>query len=397
MENIDPMGIHTGESIVVAPVQTLTAAELVVLSGNVAHVFADDQDGPVNATPLTIQVTVSDEDGGSSTGNNVVTVNNVAPTIALAGANSVDEGSTYTLTLGAVTDPGQDTVTQYVVDWGDGNSDSYAGAGNVTHVYADGVGNINRTIAVDLVDEDGTHLDAGSKAITVNDVTAPTIIHLGNATGVVSLANPNVWAPFWTDDAVAITHKANYTNVGEAWSPVTLNALGVTTLAGGDLYNGDLGVSGQSLATSTIRQELQGSEALRFDLDSAATRVQVDLTKFYVDDDANVFNYNETGRLQALDQQGNVVAEVAFTSDSTAGMKTVTLEHAAGFSAVVLTAGAYDSGGGFVYGAYANDAGGFATAPYTEASKLHGSDFLVDAIEFELAPLIGVPPEPPPP
>lgn len=27
MENVDPMGIHTGESIVVAPVQTLTAAE----------------------------------------------------------------------------------------------------------------------------------------------------------------------------------------------------------------------------------------------------------------------------------------------------------------------------------------------------------------------------------
>ena len=27
MENVDPMGIHTGESIVVAPVQTLTASE----------------------------------------------------------------------------------------------------------------------------------------------------------------------------------------------------------------------------------------------------------------------------------------------------------------------------------------------------------------------------------
>jgi carbamoyl-phosphate synthase large subunit len=33
MENVDPMGIHTGESIVVAPVQTLTASENFKLRG----------------------------------------------------------------------------------------------------------------------------------------------------------------------------------------------------------------------------------------------------------------------------------------------------------------------------------------------------------------------------
>ena len=38
----------------------------------------------------------------------------------------MNEGSVYTLTLGAVTDPGTDTVTSYVVHWGDGNSDTYA-------------------------------------------------------------------------------------------------------------------------------------------------------------------------------------------------------------------------------------------------------------------------------
>ena len=54
------------------------------------------------------------------------TVNNVAPSIAISGAASVNEGSPYSLTLGAVTDPGTDTVTSYVVHWGDGNSDTYA-------------------------------------------------------------------------------------------------------------------------------------------------------------------------------------------------------------------------------------------------------------------------------
>ena len=54
------------------------------------------------------------------------TSNNVAPTIAISGAANVNEGSAYSLTLGAVTDPGTDTVTSYIVHWGDGNSDTYA-------------------------------------------------------------------------------------------------------------------------------------------------------------------------------------------------------------------------------------------------------------------------------
>ena len=51
-----------------------------------------------------------------------VHVDNVAPSIAISGAANVNEGSVYSLTLGAVTDPGTDTVTSWVVHWGDGNS-----------------------------------------------------------------------------------------------------------------------------------------------------------------------------------------------------------------------------------------------------------------------------------
>jgi hypothetical protein len=47
-------------------VQNLTAAELAAVAGNVAHTFADDQDGPANATLRTISVTVNDGDGGSN-------------------------------------------------------------------------------------------------------------------------------------------------------------------------------------------------------------------------------------------------------------------------------------------------------------------------------------------
>jgi uncharacterized repeat protein (TIGR01451 family) len=135
--------------------------------GDVTHVYADGAASP------TITVDLTDEDGTHvAAGTKAITVNNVAPTIALGGDGAVDEGSTYTLTLGAITDPGADTVTQWDVDWGDGNSDTYGAGGDVTHVYADGAA--SPTITVDLTDEDGTHVAAGTKAITVNNV-APTI------------------------------------------------------------------------------------------------------------------------------------------------------------------------------------------------------------------------------
>src|SRR5262249_42972951 len=103
----------------------------------------------------------------------LVAVANVEPSIAVSGAGSVDEGAPYTLTLGAVTDPGNDTVTQYVVHWGDGSSDTYTSAGGKTHVYADGPA--PRPITVDLTDEDGSYTDRGNpRSLTVNNVP-PTI------------------------------------------------------------------------------------------------------------------------------------------------------------------------------------------------------------------------------
>ena len=620
-------------------------------------------------------MTVSDEDGGSSTTTKSVTVNNVAPTIALAGAPTVVEDVGYTLTLGAVTDPGTDTVVEYVVDWGDGNVESYAAAGDVSHVFADsGV----YQISVALRDDDGLHAAAGSLPVTVtaggggntpptvqdetytvhagdvlvvsaaagllandsdadgdallvlnftppangvmnlftdgsftytpdaafvgsevlnynvsdgtdtrtgtvtivveneapvvqdetytvhagdvltvsaaagllandtdadgdvlrvlnieapangslnaltdgsftytpnaafvgtevltytvsdgittrtgtvtieveneapvvndetytvhagevltvgvaagllaNDTDAdgdvlrvlnieapangslnaltdgsftytpnaafvgtevltytvsdgittvtgeftinvtsvvePTIIRLGDASGIASPANPYVWAPFWSDADVSITHKAGYANSAEAWTSVLLTGSGSATLVGGDLNGGDLGVSGRALASSTVAQEISGTEALRFDLGSPAARATVDLTRLFVADDAIASGFVEAGRLQALDEQGNVVAELSFAADRADGTKTVTLSHAAGFSSLVLTAGAYD-GNDFVFGAYAELDGSFAAAPYYDTSW-HGSDFLVDSVEFELVPLVGVTPD----
>ena len=94
-------------------------------------------DGPGSST---VNVTADDGDPTNNIGQDphTVTILNVAPTIAISGAASVNEGSSYSLTLGAVTDPGTDTVTSYIVHWGDGSSDTYSTAGDKTHTYADG-------------------------------------------------------------------------------------------------------------------------------------------------------------------------------------------------------------------------------------------------------------------
>jgi hypothetical protein len=87
-----------------------------------------------------------------------VEVQNVLPRIPVVGDRHADEGSAYTVHLGAVEDPGTDTVTDYVVHWGDGVTEVFQQPGDYQHTYADGP--MERTITVDLVDEDGTSYDA---------------------------------------------------------------------------------------------------------------------------------------------------------------------------------------------------------------------------------------------
>src|SRR5439155_1498161 len=102
--------------------------------GAKTHTYADGPDDHA------ITVDLTDEDGTYLDRANALSVHvkNVAPTIQISGAANVDEGSAYSLTLGAVTDPGQDTVSSWVVNWGDGNSDTYGTGGAKTHTYATG-------------------------------------------------------------------------------------------------------------------------------------------------------------------------------------------------------------------------------------------------------------------
>jgi alpha-amylase len=130
-----------------------------------------------SAFPITLRVS-----DGTNTINlpTILTVQLAAPTIALSGNAMTTEGVPYTLTLGAVRDPGNDdTVTSYVVHWGDGSSDTYTTGGALTHTYREEQN--PATITVDLVDDDGTHTNAGSFALAVGD-TVPQVSAGGDVT-----------------------------------------------------------------------------------------------------------------------------------------------------------------------------------------------------------------------
>jgi len=149
----------------VEPANMITSGIAVTLGGT--HRYADDG-------LYLVTVTVTDKDGGSDSKSFRVTVLNVAPQVTITGPDTLNEGSFGTWTLGPVIDPGEDTVTQYLVRWGDGSTSTYSAAAlqaadrRIFHEYADGLE--AHTIAVDLVDEDGTHLAAGTFRVIVTNL-----------------------------------------------------------------------------------------------------------------------------------------------------------------------------------------------------------------------------------
>ncbi|REK12570.1 MAG: hypothetical protein DWQ37_11655 [Planctomycetota bacterium] len=154
-----------------------------------AHTYADNG-------IYTVTVTVSDDDGGTTSETFTVVVNNVAPVLTVVEDQVVDEGSELQIIdIGQFTDPGYDnpfneggeTSEQftYAIDWGDGSPvdsgaatiDVPGGPGTPTqgsfdgaHIYAD---NGLYTVTVTVTDDDGGS-DTATFHVLVNNV-APTL------------------------------------------------------------------------------------------------------------------------------------------------------------------------------------------------------------------------------
>jgi hypothetical protein len=346
-------------------------------------------DGSFSFTPTAgftgstaFRYTVADGFGGSATAEVVIDVTNTAP---VADDEVLHVWRNGSLTLPAPglltgdTDADGDALVVSGVDttglagslsWNpDGSllftpTAGFAGSTGFRYQVADGNGGV----------------DTGEVRIEVVPETTATTI--GNAP-LRESGLGGQWAAAWTHTGITTLHQHDATRATEAWTPVAYHAIGSSQLAGGDMYGGDLGVSGQSVATSSVRQEIDGNEALRFELAQEATGVTVNLSRFFINDDGGLSV--ESGRLRLLDDTGAVVAETTFQASNAAGTQAVSLAWQDGFSAVELSAGAWD-GTDFVFGAY----DGGAPIATDSAGKPHGSDFLVDWVEFDF-PIVGVP------
>src|SRR4051812_31292777 len=88
-------------------------------------------------------------------------------------------------------------------------------------------------------------------------------INLGNAPATQTGAGGQ-WVNAWSVTGVSAVQKADATSATEAWSAVKYSDALSSLLAGGDISQGDLGVSGQSFGSGAVKQEIDGKEALRF-------------------------------------------------------------------------------------------------------------------------------------
>lgn len=152
-----------------------TPADPVMVAGGdvmLSHTYADD--GTYTAT-----LTVNDDDGASTSATFDVIVNNVAPTLVASGSGSIKPGESYTLSLSS-SDPGDDTIQSWTIDWGDGETEIIAGnPTSVTHTFALAA---THFIQATAKDEDGSHL--ANAAV----VTAAAPGRMDSTFGVVTTA-----------------------------------------------------------------------------------------------------------------------------------------------------------------------------------------------------------------
>jgi extracellular elastinolytic metalloproteinase len=128
-------------------------------------------------------VTAQNTNGSITTTSFEVSVANVAPTLTISGAASVDEASTYTLNLMSF-DPGADTIDHWTIDWGDGAPEFFSGnPASVNHIYADGNVSSHYTISATATDDDGLFTAGNTVAVTVNNVS-PVVSIAGPANGI---------------------------------------------------------------------------------------------------------------------------------------------------------------------------------------------------------------------
>ncbi|MEC5126878.1 autotransporter-associated beta strand repeat-containing protein [Verrucomicrobiales bacterium BCK34] len=272
------------------------------------HQYLDDNPTGSAADNYSVNLTLTDDDGGQDLGNATVTVTNVAPTLGAVTMTNVDENGTSTLT-GTITDPGtQDTFT-LVVDWGDGSpleTFTYL-AGTTTfsetHQYLDdnptGSNQDDYTVTLTLTDDD-SGVGLGSSTVTVTNVdpvvTGLTVTPSADENGIVTVSG-TVTDP-GTLDTFTLTIDWDKVNGTEGAAQVI--ALGAT-----DINAGGVSWNATTREFSVTHQYLDDNPT-----GTASDGYDIDVT--LVDDDFE----EEAKTLFAITDSDNVAQDLAYGNAS---------------------------------------------------------------------------------
>jgi hypothetical protein len=283
------------------------------------HTYLDDNPTITPSDNYTITVTITDEDSDTGSQQAIVTVNNVAPTLSLLSATTIDEDGTTTLT-GRINDPGTLDTFTLQVNWGDplspDNAEMYvfpAGTTDfeLTHQYLDDnpSGTISDNYTINLtVSDDDSGSNPGSTSVTVNNV-APVITSTDNSASSEEKAEegePVIISGAFTDVGTLDTHEVTFD-----WGDGTIEPATLNQGSGSGTFSGDHAYAAGGIFTVTITVTDDDTQ-----FDTAVETVFITGAGVQTIDGKQVLfivGTNEADRVHVVQQgNGNVVVQANF-------------------------------------------------------------------------------------
>jgi hypothetical protein len=192
------------------------------------HTFVDDNPTGTASDPSDVEVTLTDDDTGSTNATDVVTVHNVAPTFGSLTPLTADEGTSveYTLDFG---DAGVADTHAVSIDWNDGAAAAGHHGHDIQTLATLGAGVTSTTVHHTFIDDDPTATthDAYDVVVTITDddtgtIEEPVTIDVSNvAPTITDIQVAETGSPAGDDDPhmVMISENTSVTLSGTFHDP----------------------------------------------------------------------------------------------------------------------------------------------------------------------------------
>ena len=165
-------------------------------------------------------------------------------------------------------------------------------------VVGDTTAEADESITVQLSNPtSATILQASATATIRNDDAEINLRTIGGA-GAFNRLTPNAWREAWLPEGVLISHRRNGNDATETWQAANFDRLRPEAYGGSDLADGDLGVAGRAGGSQTAAQEIDGSEAVRFEFTQGGVSVlDFGFSRFDPGDVARIDTFDAAGAL----------------------------------------------------------------------------------------------------